>query len=328
MDTFGRLNNYLRISLTEKCNLRCVYCMPEEGVPLLPHEKNLTREEILRVVKICARRGVNKVRFTGGEPLVRRDLVEICQDIHHVPGIKTIAMTTNGLTLSRKLGPLKEAGLSHLNISLDTFDEAKFMIMTRRKGLDRVLDAIRQSLVIGLPGRVKINCVVMRGVNDDEIPKFVDMTKTDPVEVRFIEFMPFDSNKWSRSKMMSFMEIMDRVESHVGCKIRLTNTKETAKIFQPPGHAGCIGFITSMSNHFCGTCNRLRLTSDGNLKNCLFGEDEVSLRDIMRSHPSDDAPVEAAIEEALAKKHFSHGGKASPEEIAQGKNRPMIRIGG
>ena len=327
-DTFGRLHTYLRISLTEKCNLRCVYCMPEAGVPLLPADQNLTRAEIARVVRICAKRGVNKVRLTGGEPLVRRDIVDICRDIHTTPGIKTVCMTTNGILLSKNLPALKAAGLSHVNISLDTFDEAKFMIMTRRKGHDRVLDAIRKSLDAGLTGQVKVNCVMMRGVNDDEIPKFVDLTKNENVEVRFIEFMPFDANKWNRAKMISFMEIMDRVEAHIGSKIAFSSTTETAKVFRAPGHVGTVGFITSMTSHFCGTCNRLRLTSDGNLKTCLFGEDEVSLRDIMRANPEDDAPIDAAIQAQLLLKHFSHGGKESPEKLAEKSTRSMIRIGG
>eukprot|EP00759_Apiculatamorpha_spiralis_P020856 PhF_6_TR2608/c0_g1_i1/m.4405/K20967/MOCS1; GTP 3',8-cyclase / cyclic pyranopterin monophosphate synthase len=328
-DTFGRVHTYLRISLTEKCNLRCVYCMPEEGVPLLPKDSLLTRPEIHRLVKVFAGLGVKKVRLTGGEPLVRRDVVDICKDISTTPGIQQLCMTTNGITLSRNLDALVGAGLSHVNISLDTFQEGKFMIMTRRKGHDRVLDAIHKSLKKkDLAGNVKVNCVIMKGVNDDEISSFVDFTKENNVEVRFIEFMPFDDNKWSRQKMISFMEIMDRCEQHVGKKLSFAGNSETAKVFQVPGYAGRLGFITSMTSHFCGSCNRLRLTAEGDLKTCLFGDDEYPLRQLLRDNPLDDGPIIAALQHGLSKKRFSHGGRESPEDLAKHKNRPMITIGG
>eukprot|EP00760_Papus_ankaliazontas_P028107 PhM_4_TR3534/c0_g1_i1/m.48789 len=327
-DTFGRAHTYLRISLTEKCNLRCVYCMPEKGVELTPSDKLLTRDEITRLVNIFARHGVRKVRLTGGEPLVRRDVVDIARGIRSVPGIDELGITTNGIVLERTLAPLLDAGLTGVNISLDTFDANKFMIMTRRQGLDRVLRAIRACVATGRFDPVKINCVVMRGVNDDEIPLFLDLIRDDNVEVRFIEFMPFDDNLWNRKKMMSFMEIMDVVESHTKSKLFHVKNSETAKLFGVDGHRGRLGFITSMTDHFCGTCNRLRLTAEGNLKVCLFGEDEVPLRDLLRANPSDDSAVVSAIGAAVKAKMFSHGGKGSPEQIAAGKNRPMTSIGG
>lgn len=325
-DKFGRRHNYLRISLTERCNLRCTYCMPEQGIDLTPNENLLSSEEILRLVRVFAALGTTKVRLTGGEPLVRKDVVHLCQAIKQIDGISRLAITTNGILLPRMINDLHAAGVNALNISLDTFDESKYILITRRNGLAKVVDSIKLAESLGY-NPVKVNCVVMRGVNEDELYDFALMTQHRNVEVRFIEYMPFDDNKWSRQKMFSFMEMMDKIEASAGAKLLSRGCGETAKLFQLPGFVGKIGFITSMTTNFCGTCNRLRLTADGNLKVCLFGEDETSLRDPMRSGATDEELVQI-IQAAVMKKHFSHGGKASAEALAATPNRPMIKIGG
>lgn len=323
-DTFGRHHNYLRISLTERCNLRCQYCMPEDGVDLTPKQKLLTTAEILRLAEIFVRNGVDKVRLTGGEPLVRADLVDIVGGIKALEGVKTVGVTTNGLTLGRKLPRLREAGLDAVNISLDTLVAPKFEFITRRKGHDRVLKAIDQSVEAGL--RVKVNCVVMRGVNDDEMSDFVDFTKERNVTVRFIEYMPFDGNKWNDRKMVNYAEMLSEVRRvHPGLERVDDEPNDTAKGFRVPGFEGSVGFITSMSEHFCGSCNRLRLTADGNLKVCLFGNTEVNLLEAMRSEKEDDSNLVSVISAAVKRKKARHAGQYN---IANMKNRPMILIGG
>jgi cyclic pyranopterin phosphate synthase len=325
-DTFGRVHNYLRVSLTERCNLRCQYCMPDQGIDLTPKPQLLTTPEILRLIDVFAGMGTTKVRFTGGEPLVHPEIVDICRATSSIPGITKVCLTTNGIKLPRMIGDLKAAGVTGFNVSLDTMDADKFLLITRRNGLGKVLDSIKVAEHMGYDP-VKINCVAMRGVNENELADFARLTKDRALEVRFIEFMPFDDNRWSRNKMLPFMEMMDIIERGCGEKLQFDATGETAKLFRLPGHRGTVGFITSMTTNFCGTCNRMRLTADGNLKVCLFGEDETSLRDPMRAGAT-DGDLEAIIRAAVNKKHFSHGGKASPEEIAATMNRPMIKIGG
>lgn len=206
-DTFGRAHTYLRISLTERCNLRCTYCMPEGGVDLTPTEQLLTADEILRLTRLFVAAGVTKVRFTGGEPLVRRDLVDLVRGVKAMENIKDICVTTNGILLSRRVEALAEAGLSAVNISLDTLDPFKFELITRRKGHDVVLQSIDAALAANVKS-VKVNCVVMRGVNDYEVNSFVEMTKDRNIEVRFIEYMPFDGNKWDHNKMVPYDEMV------------------------------------------------------------------------------------------------------------------------
>jgi cyclic pyranopterin phosphate synthase len=219
VDSFGRFHNYLRISLTERCNLRCQYCMPAEGIELTPSSELLSHDEIIRVADLFVTSGVDKIRLTGGEPTIRKDIEDICLHLSGLKGLKTLAMTTNGLVLSKKLPRLKECGLNALNISLDTLVPAKFEFMTRRKGHSRVMESIDAAIELGFQS-VKVNCVVMRGMNDDEICDFVEMTRDKPVNVRFIEFMPFDGNVWNVKKLVPYAEIMDKV-------VRYTSEKFT-----------------------------------------------------------------------------------------------------
>ncbi|PLB44631.1 molybdenum cofactor biosynthesis pathway protein [Aspergillus steynii IBT 23096] len=358
-DTFNRQHDYLRISVTERCNLRCLYCMPEEGVQLSPPARLLTSPEIVYLSSLFVSQGVTKIRLTGGEPTVRKDIVPLMQSIGDLRrnGLRELCLTTNGISLHRKLEPMVEAGLTGVNLSLDTLDPFQFQLMTRRKGLDAVMKSIDKILELNKSGagiKLKINCVVMRGLNDREILPFVEMGRESPVEVRFIEYMPFDGNKWNQHKMVSYQEMLAIIREKYPALEKVADHKnDTSKTYQVPGFEGRIGFITSMTHNFCGTCNRLRITCDGNLKVCLFGNSEVSLRDIIRKEnngePIDEATLRelrlleavprASGEESLAsqreqelldiigmavkRKKAKHAGIGELENM---KNRPMILI--
>ncbi|KAL7626994.1 hypothetical protein AAE478_003770 [Parahypoxylon ruwenzoriense] len=364
-DTFHRQHDYLRISLTERCNLRCVYCMPEEGVPLSPPRELLTTPEIVMLSSVFVSQGVNKIRLTGGEPTIRKDILPLMQQIGALRshGLRELCLTTNGLALHRKLEGMVEAGLTGVNLSLDTLDPWQFQIMTRRKGFDAVMRSIDRVLELNKHGasiRLKINAVVMRGINDREIIPFVEMTREKDIEVRFIEYMPFDGNKWNKGKMFSYSEMLDRIRGEFpGLEKVRDHKNDTSKTYRIPGFVGKIGFITSMTHNFCGTCNRLRITSDGNLKVCLFGNAEVSLRDILREsnggEPIDEEAYEALKKIEMDRQQQPLDQSASPElapneqkllnvigmavkrkkakhagigELEHMKNRPMILIGG
>lgn len=320
--------------------------MPEEGVPLSPDGQLLTAAEIERLARLFVAEGITKIRLTGGEPMVRKDIVDIVRALGRIPGLATLAMTTNGIALARALPDLRAAGLNAINISLDTLDPMAFELITRRRGWEAVMRAITVALELGY-APVKLNCVVMRGVNDREVPDFVALTASKALDVRFIEFMPFDGNKWSEGKFVPYAEMLAAVRKRFPSVERLPDgPNETAKVcsgartraarravacaewpaqaFRVPGFIGRFGFISSMSEHFCGTCNRLRLTADGNLKVCLFGNAEVSLRDIMRSGGT-DAQLLDMIGAAVHRKKKQHAGMLN---IAKAPNRPMILIGG
>ncbi|XP_055469963.1 molybdenum cofactor biosynthesis protein 1 isoform X1 [Psammomys obesus] len=322
-DSFGRQHSYLRISLTEKCNLRCRYCMPEEGVSLTPKADLLTTEEILTLARLFVKEGVDKIRLTGGEPLIRPDVVDIVARLHQLEGLRTIGVTTNGINLARLLPQLQQAGLNAVNISLDTLVPTKFEFIVRRKGFHKVMEGIHKAIELGYRP-VKVNCVVMRGLNEDELLDFVALTEGLPLDVRFIEYMPFDGNKWNFKKMVSYKEMLDTIQQQwPGLQKLPEEDSSTAKAFKIPGFQGQVSFITSMSEHFCGTCNRLRITADGNLKVCLFGNSEVSLRDHLRAGASEEELLRI-IGAAVGRKKRQHAGMFN---IAQMKNRPMILIG-
>ncbi|XP_061254075.1 molybdenum cofactor biosynthesis protein 1 isoform X2 [Bos javanicus] len=304
-DSFGRRHSYLRISLTERCNLRCQYCMPEEGVPLTPKADLLTTEEILTLARLFVKEGVDKIRLTGGEPLIRPDVVDIVAQLRQLEGLTTIGITTNGINLARLLPQLQKAGLSAINISLDTLVPAKFEFIVRRKGFHKVMEGIHKAIELGY-SPVKVNCVVMRGLNEDELLDFVALTEGLPLDVRFIEYMPFDGNKWNFKKMVSYKEMLDTLRQQWPELEKLPEEESsTAKAFKIPGFRGQVSFITSMSEHFCGTCNRLRITADGNLKVCLFGNSEVSLRDHLRAGASEEELLRV-IGAAVGRKKRQH----------------------
>ncbi|XP_055028282.1 molybdenum cofactor biosynthesis protein 1 isoform X2 [Misgurnus anguillicaudatus] len=321
-DSFGRRHNYLRISLTEKCNFRCQYCMPEEGVTLTPRSELLTAEEVLTLARLFVLEGVNKIRLTGGEPLIRKDILDIIVELRRLEGLKTIAVTTNGMNLTRLLPGLMKAGVDLLNISLDTLVPAKFEFITRRKGFYNVIKGIEKAIEMGY-NPVKINCVVMRGLNEDELLDFVALTEKKPLDVRFIEYMPFDGNRWNFKKMVSYREMLDCIKQKwPDLELVPGEVTDISKAFRVPGFQGQLGFITSMSDNFCGSCSRLRITADGNLKVCLFGNSEVSLRDCLRSGASKDELLHI-IGAAVRRKNKQHAGM---NNISQMKNRPMILI--
>lgn len=298
--------------------------MPEEGVQLSQYNELLTTEEIIQLAKLFVSEGINKIRLTGGEPLIRKDIVELCAELSSLDGLETLALTTNAITLKRKLPQLQEAGLKSINISLDTLEPKKFEFLTRRKGWHKVMESIDRALDLGYHP-LKINCVVMRGLNEDEVCDFVALTKEKPLDVRFLEYMPFDGNKWNFKKLVSYTEMLDRISQRWPDVTKLSDHQnDTSKAYKVPGFAGQIGFITSMSEHFCGGCNRLRLTADGNLKVCLFGNAEVSLRDALRAKTSDEEMLEI-IGAAVKRKKKQHAGMFN---IVKQKNRPMILIGG
>ncbi|KAL4069840.1 hypothetical protein V8B97DRAFT_642958 [Scleroderma yunnanense] len=298
VDYFERKHDYLRISLTERCNLRCFYY-----------------DEIVRLASLFVRSGVKKIRLTGGEPTVRKGLGTII----------TIGMTSNGLALHRQLPDLVDKGLTHLNLSLDTLDPFKFEIMARRMGHDAVLKSL--DVALSCPGlqSVKLNVVVIKGLNDAEILDFVNLTKHKKLWVRFIEFMPFTGNKWDKAKMVPSAELLAVIKAQFPTVERMqTIPNDTARLWKIPGHSGGIGFISSMSDHFCSTCNRLRITADGQIKVCLFDGKEISLRDEMRRGASDDELLQI-IRSAVWGKKEKHAGM---DKIDAKSNRPMILIGG
>ncbi|KAL6265283.1 hypothetical protein P5V15_002063 [Pogonomyrmex californicus] len=305
-DTFGRKHTYLRISVTERCNLRCTYCMPAEGVKLTKKEGILKTDEIIQIADLFVKEGVRKIRLTGGEPTVRKDIIDIVEQLKQLRDLEQVAITTNGLTLTRQLPALQRAGLDALNISLDTLKEERFESFTRRKGWARVVAAIDLAVQLGY-NPVKVNCVIMRGRNDDEIIDFVNFTKDRPIDVRFIEYMPFQGNEWKENKMVSFDE-MKRIirEKYPDFQALPNQPNDTSKAYHVPEFVGQVGFITSMSQHFCDSCNRLRITADGNLKVCLFeGKGEVSLRDALRNGASEDV-LKDLIKRAVSRKKKQH----------------------
>ncbi|KAG8189938.1 hypothetical protein JTE90_009079 [Oedothorax gibbosus] len=313
VDTFGRGHNYLRISLTERCNLRCQYCMPAEGVTLSPKSHLLTGDEIVNLSSLFVKLGVSKIRFTGGEPLIRKDLIEIMKSISALKGLETIALTTNGLVLHHKIQELKESGLNALNISLDTLVPEKFQFITRLNGYKNVMKSIDLALEMGFVP-LKLNCVVMNGFNEDELSDFVKLTENKNLDVRFIEYSPFGGNKWNDKKMVSYAEMLKLIQVEYPELERLTDKpNDTSKAYKVPGFKGQFGFITSMTENFCSSCNRLRITADGNLKVCLFGKEEISLRDAMRQNVSEDVLLDMISTAVFAKKKRHAGDKQDKE---------------
>ena len=336
-DTFNRTIDYIRISITDRCNLRCVYCMPSGGVKFLEHRDILQYEEIARILRVAVHTGMRKVRITGGEPLVRRNITDLIKMIKGIEGIHQLSMTTNGILLERYAEPLAEAGLDRVNVSLDSLKPDRFREITRGGVLDAVLRGIEAAEKAGLTP-IKINMVPMRGVNDDEIGEFAKMTLTSPYQVRFIEFMPFvTEDMWNREKFISTEEIQSRVEEIGNLRPAKTRKSGPARYFTFDGAAGVIGFISPISNHFCKECNRLRLTADGKLRPCLFSETEIDLKPALRNNGSDEE-IRRLIELSIAVKPKGHSMRmenvfpsqdCSPMHgIVDTDRRPMSKIGG
>ncbi len=322
-DSFQRPINYLRISVTDRCNLRCVYCMPPGGITLAPHQDILTYEEIYTVARAAAELGIKKIRITGGEPLVRSGLPDLIRMLAGIEAIDDISLTTNGILLGREAGELKAAGLDRVNVSLDTLDSAKYKQITGSDGLERVLEGIEVARNCGLTP-VKINTVLLAGSNDDEILSFARKTISEGWHVRFIEHMSFYGEDALASRFISADEVRQRLET-LGklepCSPGIGNGP--AKYFRFPGANGSVGFITAVSEHFCFNCNRLRLTADGKLRPCLMSEDEIDIRQPLR----DGVPIERLkeiIKEGAARKPF-----AQPQEPGNTpRHRPFSQVGG
>ena len=322
-DSFQRPINYLRISVTDRCNLRCVYCMPEEGVSLMSHVDILSYEEIFRVVEAAAEMGIDRVRLTGGEPLVRAGVPELVRLIAGIDTINDIAMTTNGILLSRYAAELKEAGLKRVNVSLDTLNPDKFRQITRCGELKDTLEGIDAAHKAGLEP-VKINMVVLASVNDDEIVDFAQKTVSDGWHVRFIEHMPVVDEEHLIPRLVSVNDIRKAIES-LGklepYQVKVGNGP--AKYFRLPGANGTIGFITPVTEHFCYQCNRLRLTADGKLRPCLLSEEEIDIKESLRNGVT-VAEIKTLIERTIASKPEGH-------HLADGKKRngrPFSQVGG
>lgn len=324
VDSFGRRHTYLRISVTDRCNLRCGYCMPPEGIEVKRRDEILSFEEIERLARVFAALGVTKIRLTGGEPLVRKDLPKLVERLAAIPGITTLAMTTNGILLQAHVRELRNAGLTKLNISLDTLQRERFQQITLRAQFDDVLAGIESALDAGfIP--LKLNVVVMGGVNDDELPAFVEFVRDKPINIRFIEYMPFKSNQWNAGTFLSFAQMKDALRAQYELiPLATTEPSEVAKDFCIHGIRGTVSFITSMSDHFCGDCNRVRLLADGSVKSCLFRAPEVNLRAALRGGVTNEVLAEL-IRGALALKQFAH---PPAEELAASVAESMIAIGG
>lgn len=326
IDKFGRVHDYLRISLTERCNLRCFYCMPECGIPLRDNNIFMTEEETIGIAKIFTELGVNKIRLTGGEPLIKKNAKELIEGIGKLP-VK-LAITSNGVLVDKFVDTFKKANLKTINISIDSIDKEKFNEITRRNHYDRIVNNIELLLTEGF--RVKLNVVAIRGVNDNEIHSFINLSKDYDLAVRFIEFMPFDGNKWNWDKMLSYKEIMGKVNTHFTEPnvIRIEDEpNDTSKNYRIEGYKGTFGIISPVSNPFCESCNRIRLTADGKIKNCLFSQEEF---DILTPYRNGE-DIKPLIQNAINEKHKERGGIDSfgvDFDSDKFKNRSMTAIGG
>ncbi|MGF7231129.1 GTP 3',8-cyclase MoaA [Arachidicoccus sp.] len=322
-DTFGRMHNYLRISLTHRCNFKCIYCMPEKHVAS-PAKQLMTADEIESFTKIFYNLGVNKIRLTGGEPLIRKDAGEIIERLSKYPIELTI--TTNGAQLHRFISSLKKSGIHTINISLDTLKADRFLAITKTNLFSQIWSNIQQILAEGF--KVKINMVVMRGTNDDEIIDFVRLTKNTRLEIRFIEYMPFEGNLWESEKVMAQSEVLKLIATKYKFNSMPRSIHDTAEHYQVEGHLGNFATISTMSHPFCSGCNRIRLTADGKMKNCLFSENETDLLTAYRKG-EDILPL---IKQSISKKALATGGQFHGDfagiNTAKIHNRSMVEIGG
>lgn len=326
-DKFGRKHNYLRISLTERCNLRCTYCMPAEGIQLSPKSHIMTYDEIYTIAKEFVDNGVTKIRLTGGEPLIRKDVNIVLEKLASLP--VELAITTNAVIVDRFIDIFKKLGIQHINVSLDSLNREKNTSITRRDQFDKIYNNILLLLDHGF--EVKLNCVLMKGINDDEVADFIELTKDRNLHVRFIEFMPFDGNKWKLDKMVSLAEVLKGVESsfkeHEITRLQ-DRPNDTAKNYRIKGYTGTFAIISSVTNPFCDSCNRIRLTANGQLKNCLFSSAESDLLTPLREGKS-IAPI---IQKAVRAKFKVRSGMDTLDKFDQeethAKNRSMITIGG
>ena len=324
LDKLNRKIDYLRISVIDRCNLRCVYCMPEEGIESIPHDEILTYDEILRICEIVSELGIRKIKITGGEPLVRKDIVNLIRDIKNIDKIEQVTLTTNGILLHEMLDDLYDAGIDAINISLDTLNKDNFKKITRRDGLEKVLMSIDKAYDLGI--RVKINCLAIRDFNLRELVEIASFAKDREIDVRFIELMPIGFGK--KYTQIDNDEILSILESRFGTFEIVTEKRGNgpAKYYRNQNMKGCIGFISAISHEFCESCNRIRLTSSGFLKLCLHYNKGIDLKEPIRNGISDE-DLKKLIHNTIWNKPISHKfGHANGEQDIELKN--MVQIGG
>lgn len=326
-DTHGRMHSYLRISITENCNLRCTYCMPAEGIALTPKAHIMTADEIVTIAKTFVNLGVTKIRLTGGEPLVRKDAKDIILRLGQL-GVE-LTLTTNGILVDEFVDAFKEAGIKTLNVSIDSLQKEKYNQITRRDHFDKLWKNINLLEANGF--QIRLNVVLIKDFNENEIIDFIELTKDRNIQIRFIEFMPFDGNKWNKEKLVSYAEILSQVNDfYSNLKVERLKDKpnDTSRNHKIESYLGSFSVISSVTNPFCGTCNRIRLTADGKLKNCLFSNTETSLLDTLRAGES----IEPLIFQNIKSKHAMRGGMDDDDKFQNPKlfsqNRSMIMIGG
>lgn len=316
-DSYGREINYLRISLTDRCNLRCIYCMPQRGIEKVSHEDILILEEVYEITEAFVDLGINKIRFTGGEPLTRKGIVNLIEKVSKLSGVKDLAMTTNGILLEKFSASLKEAGLNRVNISLDTLKEEKYAYITRGGKLEEILKGIEEARKVGLTP-IKINTVLIGGFNDDEIIDFVKLTEKEEIDVRFIELMPVgEAAPWAKEKFVSNSMVLDKVKELV--PVEREDNSSPAVYYKLPNGKGRVGLINPITCKFCENCNRIRLTSQGKLKLCLHSNKEIDIKEALRNGED----IKKLITKSILKKEESH-------KLEEGKyiNRNMNQIGG
>lgn len=321
-DRYQRIIDYIRVSITDRCNLRCLYCIPHEG-EFFEYREVLSYEEIARVIRISAGLGVRKVRLTGGEPLARKDVQHLIREIRRIEGIEDISLTTNGVLLERYAEELKEAGLDRVNVSLDSLRPERYREITQVGSFDTVYKGIEKAFEAGLIP-VKLNVVVIRGINDDEVEDFARLTLSTPYHVRFIEFMPGRDNRWTPEKCVTAQEIKERIETMSPLLPVRDRRHGPARYYRLPGAEGVLGFISAVSHHFCSDCNRLRITADGKIRPCLFSETEIDIKSAMMMNATDEE-IERLLRLAVAVKPEGHKiGSDKDHRI----NLPMSKIGG
>jgi molybdenum cofactor biosynthesis protein A len=325
VDAFGRHHTYLRIAVTDRCNLRCHYCMPVAFPHWRPREEILTFEEIVRIAGLLAAMGIRKIRLTGGEPTVREGLETLIRLLAAIPGIEVMGLTTNGVRLVEMATGLRDSGITHLNISLDTLRRERFQEITRCDNFLAVRAGIDAAMAAGFQA-VKLNAVVIGGVNDDELLDYVELIRERPLTVRFIEYMPFKENGWQPGRVVTAAEMMRRIREQYPLEPveMCADPQAVATDYRIPGLRGGISFISPLSDAFCTRCSRLRLTADGSLKTCLFKPAEVNLRETLRAGAPDDT-LETLIRSALTEKPLAHPPAA---ELMAGNDRAMRDIGG
>jgi len=325
VDHHNRKITYFRVSVTDRCNLRCIYCLPVKNLNLLNHGDVLSYEEIVKVVRAATEIGIEKVRLTGGEPLVRRNVVHLVESVCQLPGLKDVSITTNGVLLKKRGQAIFDAGVHRINVSLDTLNPAKYVKITGRDRFHDVWEGLEEAEALGF-SPIKVNVVAIRGINDDELFEFAQLSVRKPYHIRFIEYMPIgQDSRWKPEQFISSDDVKSELETLGPChKVPGSALDGPAERYRFESARGEIGFITSLSHHFCPACNRLRLTADGKLRPCLFADDEVDIKTPLRTGCSQEE-LKKLFEEAVARKPRQHDAKSQGKTLGQ---RPMFAIGG